>query len=203
MENITKPVQDGVSGVVNTVKGVGEDVVSVKFYKSPALYIFLAYVAVLIGLKFYMNENTLNTYLYGDNKDLSIFDLFSYPYGVETPENIIKTSVLNPYILYLFAFTIMYPAFMEIKKNGSKPFLYGAAVSTGMVIGLFLIHVALHKTLVDPKTIEISPGFSSKQTGSKKEGRTYSQLYRGHWMTLFIFSPIYAFIVVYLARKLG
>ena len=198
MNTITKPLQEGVSGVVKTVKNVGDDVVSVEFYKSPALYIFLVYVAVLIGIKLYMNENTLNTYLFGINKDVSIPELFAYPYGVDTPEDIIKTIVSNPYIIYLLVFTIMYPGFMEIKKTGSKPFLYGAAVSYIMIIILFLIHVAVIRFIVDPKTIQLDVNYPGKKTG-----RTYSGIYRGHWLSLFIFSPIYAFTVVYLARKLG
>ena len=198
MDSVTQPLQDGVSGIVNTVKSVGDDVVSVEFYKSPALYILLTYVGILIGLKFYMNKNTLNSYLFGSNKDLGLGDLFSFPYGINSPENIIKTMISNPYIIYLFVFTIMYPGFMEIKKTGSKPFMYGVAVSSIMVIGLFLLHVGINKFFVNPETIEVSPQFPGKKTG-----RTYAELYRGHWISLFIFSPIYAFLVVYLARKLG
>lgn len=184
--------------VVDTVKDVGSDVVSVKFYKSPALYIFLAYVVLLIGIKFYMNKNTLDSYLLGANRDLGLGDLFSFPYGVDSPENIIKTMISNPYIIYLLAFSIMYPAFMEIKKTGAKPFMYGAAVSYIMIVVLFLIHVGIVRFVIDPKTIEVNPDFPGK-----RKGRTYAELYRGHWLSLFIFSPIYAFTVVYLARKLG
>lgn len=198
MDSVTQPLQSGVSGIVNTVKSVGDDVVSVEFYKSPALYIFLTYVGILIGLKFYMNKNTLDSYLLGANKDLDLGDLFSFPYGINSPENIIKTMVSNPYIIYLFVFTIMYPGFMEIKKTGSKPFMYGVAVSSIMVIVLFLLHVGINKLFVNPETIEVPPQFPGKKTG-----RTYAELYRGHWISLFIFSPIYAFLVVYLARKLG
>ena len=198
MDSVTQPLQSGVSGIVNTVKSVGDDVVSVEFYKSPALYIFLTYVGILIGLKFYMNKNTLDNYLLGANKDLDLGDLFSFPYGINSPENIIKTMVSNPYIIYLFVFTIMYPGFMEIKKTGSKPFMYGVAVSSIMVIVLFLLHVGITKFFVNPETIEVPPQFPGKKTG-----RTYAELYRGHWISLFIFSPIYAFLVVYLARKLG
>ena len=198
MDSVTQPLQSGVSGIVNTVKSVGDDVVSVEFYKSPALYIFLTYVGILIGLKFYMNKNTLDNYLLGANKDLDLGDLFSFPYGINSPENIIKTMISNPYIIYLFVFTIMYPGFMEIKKTGSKPFMYGVAVSSIMVIVLFLLHVGITKFFVNPETIEVPPQFPGKKTG-----RTYAELYRGHWISLFIFSPIYAFLVVYLARKLG
>lgn len=198
MDSVTQPLQSGVSGIVNTVKSVGDDVISVEFYKSPALYILLTYVGILIGLKFYMNKNTVDSYLLGANKDLDLFDLFSFPYGINSPENIIKTMISNPYIIYLFVFTIMYPGFMEIKKTGSKPFMYGVAVSSIMVIGLFLIHVGINKFFVNPETIQVPPQFPGKKTG-----RTYAELYRGHWISLFIFSPIYAFLVVYLARKLG
>jgi hypothetical protein len=198
MDSVTQPLQSGVSGIVNTVKSVGDDVVSVEFYKSPALYILLTYVGILIGLKFYMNKNTVDSYLLGANTDLDLFDLFSFPYGINSPENIIKTMISNPYIIYLFVFTIMYPGFMEIKKTGSKPFMYGVAVSSIMVIGLFLLHVGITKFFVNPETIKVPPQFPGKKTG-----RTYAELYRGHWISLFIFSPIYAFLVVYLARKLG
>lgn len=198
MDSVTQPLQSGVSGIVNTVKSVGDDVVSVEFYKSPALYILLTYVGILIGLKFYMNKNTVDSYLFGSNKDLDLFDLFSFPYGINSPENIIKTTISNPYIIYLFVFTIMYPGFMEIKKTGSKPFMYGVAVSSIMVIVLFLLHVGITKFFVNPETIQVPPQFPGKKTG-----RTYAELYRGHWISLFIFSPIYAFLVVYLARKLG
>ena len=198
MNDVTQPIQDGVAGVVDTVKSVGEDVVSVKFYKSPALYILLAYICLLVGARLTMGRSAVNSYIFEQNKTMGLMDLFTYPYGLKSPEAIIKTMLSNPYILYLFMFTILYPGFMEIKKTGTKPFMYGVAVSTFMVIFLFLIHVGVYKILVDPKKVELGEGFPGK-----KSGRTYAQLYRGHWISLFIFSPIYAFIVVYLARKLG
>ena len=96
MDSVTQPLQSGVSGIVNTVKSVGDDVVSVEFYKSPALYILLTYVGILIGLKFYMNKNTVDSYLFGSNKDLDLFDLFSFPYGLEIVVLIMFSGLLIP-----------------------------------------------------------------------------------------------------------
>jgi hypothetical protein len=140
----------------------------------------------------------LKTFFFGNNTDLSFIDLYTYPYGIKEPQNIIKTVVSNPIILFGTIFTLLYPSLMNVNKPGSQPFYYAAMMAIIMVIILFMIHVAVFKFIVKPETIEIPSEFAVK----KRTGHTYADLYKGHFVSLFIFSPIYSFVLIYLARKL-
>ena len=183
---------------INVITNVSKDITSTAFYKSPVFYTFVLYVGLLICIYFYFRGAVLTTYLFGKNKNMGILDLFEYPYGVKEPENIIKTFVSNPFIIYGLLFTILYPSFMDVKKPGNQPYFYAAIMSTIMIIFLFLIHVAIVKYIVNAETIEVSDEYDINKTGN-----TYSQLYKGHWILLFVLSPLYAFTLVYMARKLG
>ena len=200
MNNVTQPIQAGVSGVVNTVKSVGDDVVSVKFYKSPALYVFLTYVIILTvyynSLSKVYKEKGLFGSKFMNNDSLNVYALLTYPYGFKTVPNIIKTILGTPISLYLIFFTVLFPSLMKVEKTGSSPFYYSVMVSYAIMLLLFLLHVAVVRLLIKPKNIEVSDEFGKKQD-------TYNKLYRTQWLLLFFLSPIYSFIIVYLARKLG
>ena len=198
MTDIVNNVVDKVtSAPTNMVSGITSDVTGTKFYKSPVFYTWVIYVGVLIGIYVSMHGH-LKTYFFGNNTDLSFIDLYTYPYGIKEPQNIIKTVVSNPIILFGTIFTLLYPSLMNVNKPGSQPFYYAAMMAIIMVIILFMIHVAVFKFIVKPETIEIPSEFAVK----KRTGNTYADLYKGHWVSLFSFSPIYAFVMVYLARKL-
>lgn len=198
MTDIVNNVVDKVvSAPTNVVSGIKTDLSGTKFYKSPVFYTWVIYVGVLIGIYISMRGH-LKTYFFGNNTDLSFIDLYIYPYGIREPPNFIKTFISNPIILFATIFTLFYPSLMDVNKPGSQPFYYAAMIAIIMVIFLFIIHVAIVRFIVKPETIEIPSEFAVK----KRKGNTYAQIYKGHWVSLFAFSPIYAFIMVYLARKL-
>ena len=197
MTDIVNNVVDKVtSAPTNIVSGITSDVTGTKFYKSPVFYSWVIYVGVLIGIYVSMRGH-LKTFFFGNNTDLSFTDLYIYPYGIREPQNIIKTVVSNPIILFVTIFTLFYPSLMNVNKPGSQPFYYAAMIAIIMVVILLMIHVAVFKFIVKPETIEIPSEFAVK----KRKGNTYADLYKGHWVSLFAFSPIYAFVLIYLARK--
>ena len=198
MTDIVNNVVDKVtSAPTNVVSGITSDVTGTKFYKSPVFYTWVIYVGVLIGIYVSMHDH-LKSFLFGNNTDLSFTDLYIYPYGIREPQNIIKTVVSNPIILFGTLFTLFYPSLMDVNKPGSQPFYYAAMMAIIMVIILFMIHVAVFKFVVKPETIEIPSEFAVK----KRTGNTYADIFKSHWVSLFVFSPIYAFVLIYLARKL-
>ena len=87
---------------------------------------------------------------------------------------------------------------MDVNKPGSQPFFYAAMIAIIMVVILLMIHLVIVKFVVKPETIEIPSEFAV----NKRKGNTYAEIYKGHWVSLFVFSPIYAFVLIYLARKL-
>ena len=140
----------------------------------------------------------VKSYLFGNNTSLDIVDIYTFPYGIKEPENIIKNIVSNPIILFGVIFTILYPSILDINKPGIQVYYYSAMMAILCVILLFIIHVAIVKYIIKTETIEISPEFEVNQ----RQGNSYSTIYKGHWVSLFAFSPLYAFLMVYLSRKL-
>ena len=190
MDIVNKPLEIG--------NEVTKDLTSGKFYKNPLFYSFTGYLLLLIAAKVFINKDTFNRYVFGENDKLSFGDLFTYPYGLDTPQNIIKTFISNPIIVYLSLFTLFLQAFVDINSNGRKVYFYASMVSLIMIVFILLVHVAVVRLIIKPETIQVSDKFPGK-----KNNNTYADLYRGHWITLFIISPLYAFIVVYAFRKLG
>ena len=181
----------------NVVSGITNDLIGTKFYKSPVFYSWVIYTCLLLGIYLSMHGH-LKSYLFGNNTSLDLIDLYTFPYGIKKPENIIKNIVSNPIILFGFIFTILYPSILDIHKPGNQVYYYAAMMAILCVIILFIIHVAVVKYIIKTETIEIPSEFDVTQ----RQGNSYSTIYKGHWVCLFAFSPLYAFFMVYLSRKL-
>ena len=167
---------------------------SVPSYKDPVLYFVVTYI-VLIGCLYYFYKGS-KTFIFGQNKNLSLIDLVSYPYGLSSPQSIIKSFVSNPIQIFGLLFTLLLPNLVDVTESKYKPYCYGLMCGYIMLLILFLIHVAVVRLVIDPKTIVISDSFSVE----KKTGETYNNIYRGHWITLVALLPIYSTVIILIKK---
>ena len=168
-------------------------------YKDPVLYFVVTYT-VLIGCLYYFYKGS-KTFILGknvnnQNKNLSLIDLVSYPYGLSSPQSIIKSFVSNPIQIFGLLFTLLLPNLVDVTESKYKPYFYGLMCGYIMLLILFLIHVAIVRLVIDPKTIVISDSFSVE----KKTGETYNNIYRGHWITLVALLPIYSTVIILIEK---
>ena len=198
--NTTSAAADALSSIAaapgTVVENMGKDITGTSFYTNPVFYTFVGYLALLMGGYLYMKQG-FHHYLFGSNSKLSVTDLLSFPYGVSSPQTIIKTATSNPIILFGVLFTVLYPSVMDANNPGSLPYFYAAIMAIMMIILLFIVHSLLVKWVIKPETIVVG-----KEFDVHKKNNTYSTLYKGHWVTLFLIAPIYAFTLVYITRKL-
>ena len=167
---------------------------SVPSYKDPVLYFVITYI-VLIGCLYYFYKGS-KTFIFNQNKKLSLIDLVSYPYGLSSPQSIIKSFVSNPIQIFGLLFTLLLPNLVDVTESKYKPYFYGLMCGYIMLLILFLIHVAIVRLVIDPKTIVISDSFSVE----KKTGETYNNIYRGHWITLVALLPIYSTVIILIEK---
>ena len=161
-----------------------------KIYSDPVLYIVITYT-VLIGCLYYFYKGS-KTFIFGQNKKLDLIDLVSYPYGINTPQSIIKSFFSNPIQIFGLLFTLLLPNLIDVNESKYKPYFYGLMCGFITLLILFLIHVAIVRLVIDPKTIVISDSFKVE----KKTGESYNNIYRGHWIFLVALLPIYSTLIV-------
>ena len=165
-----------------------------KFYKNPVLYVFLLYTITVTCV--YMFYSGTKSFIFGKNTNLSLLDLLSYPYGINSPQSIIKSFFSNPIQIFGLLFTLLLPNLVDVTESKYKPYFYGLMCGYIMLLILFLIHVAIVRLVIDPKTIVISDSFSVE----KKTGETYNNIYRGHWITLVALLPIYSTVIILIEK---
>ena len=161
-----------------------------KIYSDPVLYFVITYT-VLIGCLYYFYKGS-KTFIFGQNKKLDLIDLVSYPYGINTPQSIIKSFFSNPIQIFGLLFTLLLPNLIDVNESKYKPYFYGLMCGFITLLILFLIHVAIVRLVIDPKTIVISDSFKVE----KKTGESYNNIYRGHWIVLVALLPIYSTLIV-------
>ena len=201
MNTIKDNVTSGTTNVVNTVKGVTSDITNIKFYKSPVFFVWLFYITSLTIFYMTLENSTKNNYIFSDKfrddkGDIKWIDILKYPHGLSTVPNIIKSMFTGPIPLYLLFFTMLFTSVINVTNGNVQPYFYGIMVSYFILFVIFMIHVLTINKFIEPKNIDIS-------TNMKKDKNvTYGSLYRTQWILLLFLSPLYALMVLYIARKL-
>jgi len=164
-----------------------------KYINKYVLYLSVIYTSIIIGV--YVFYPRINIYLFG-YKNISLVDLLSYPYGMDSPKSIIQTLTSNPIQIFGTLFTLLLPVLVNVTESNYKPYFNSVSLAIIMIITLFIIHVSIVRLIIDPETIMISDKFKV----NKKTGESYNNIYRGHWITLLTLSPIYAVVLVYIHK---
>jgi len=186
---------------MDAVKGVTNDITSIKFYKSPVFYTCILYITILLVFYMTMENSTKNNYIFSnkfrdEQGNVSWKDILIYPHGVSTVPNIIKTMFTGPILLYLLFFTTLFTSVMNVNSGNVQPYFYGIMISYFVLFVIFMIHVFMINSLIGPKNINIP-------TNMKKDKEvTYGSLYRTQWILLLFLSPLYSLTTLYITRKL-
>ena len=195
---MTDIIESTAKGSLNAVADVGSDITTLKFYKSPTFYSFTVYLIVLIVLYVTTDPLTLKDHIFGETfmkgESIEISKLFTYPFGVSSVPNIIKTLVSNPIILYLLFFSLLFSNFIDINKEGYIPYFYSGMFNYIFILLLYLIHVIVINYIIKPETMDIRP---------KPKDMSYASLYKTQWLVLLILSPIYMCVLLSSMRKLS
>tara|TARA_B110001469_G_C9490850_1_gene245635 strand:- start:143 stop:730 length:588 start_codon:yes stop_codon:yes gene_type:complete len=189
-------------GTSNIVKGVSSDITNIKFYKSPVFYTCIIYISILSLMYINMENSTKNNYIFSnkfrdDQGNVSWIDIFIYPYGVSTVPNIIKSLFTGPILLYLLLFTTFFTSAMNINSGNVQPFFYAVMISYFVLFVIFMIHVFMVNYVIGSKNVNIPSNMK------KDKNVTYGSLYRTQWILLLFISPLYAFTILYITRKLS
>ena len=54
MEGVANTVTETASDGVNVAKGVTDDVIQLQFYKNPIFIVFVLYIVIIFGLKYFL-----------------------------------------------------------------------------------------------------------------------------------------------------
>ena len=192
-------IESTTKGSLNTVPNVDSNISTFKFYKSPVFYSFTIYVISLIIYYLTSDPITIKEYIFGDTymqeSSIQVSKLFTYPYGLSSVPNIIKTLVSNPIILYLLLFSLLlFSNIVDINKEGYKPYFYSGMFNYIFIIILYLVHVFVINYIIKPKNMDFRP---------KPKDVSYASLYKTQWLVLLILSPIYMCVLLYSMRKLS
>jgi len=206
---------DGVTAVSTTVgstagksfdvaKKTGTDIIQLKFYKNPVFIAFSIYTIFILSSYASMSEDTKNRYVFANkfrqkNGDIFWKYLLTYPYNPSKSVSSMVYSIITPPIMwYLFFFTIFFSYIIDIYQVNYKAYFYSIMTSYMFLLIIFTIHMIIFNFIVKPKDVDLEIVLGDQT----KVDKSYESFYRAQWVLLFMLSPIYVCIVVYIMKKI-
>jgi len=206
---------DGVTAVSTTVgstagksfdvvKKTGTDIIQLKFYKNPVFIAFSIYTIFIVSSYSSMSEDTKNRYVFANkfrqkNGDIFWKYLLTYPYDPSKSVSSMVYSIITPPIMwYLFFFTIFFSYIIDIYQVNYKAYFYSIMTSYMFLLIIFTIHMIIFNFIVKPKDVDLEIVLGDQT----KVDKSYESFYRAQWVLLFMLSPIYVCIVVYIMKKI-
>jgi len=206
---------DGVTAISTTVgstagksfdvaKKTGTDIIQLKFYKNPVFIAFTIYTIFIVSSYSSMSEDTKNRYVFANkfrqkNGDIFWKYLLTYPYDPSKSVSSMVYSIITPPIMwYLFFFTIFFSYIIDIYQVNYKAYFYSIMTSYMFLLIIFTIHMIIFNFIVKPKDVDLEIVLGDQT----KVDKSYESFYRAQWVLLFMLSPIYVCIVVYIMKKI-